>query len=266
MHPGLNQDGSLKKLTPKQKAFVENYRETGSALTAYKAAGYRWERDGKPMKYLQQRAYQVLRAGSVSMALTGLVERQVRETEARKQWAIEHIVEKHMFLMDLALSKGDLTVATRNLELIGKTRGAYIEGVAINITHEREFSDREQRDARRLGALLLLDDDEQGVIEHHPAPEEATAPAQEARDNDDRRQGLGNGAEGGRDGLGAEPDQDGDDVSHGRGNAALAVEEADLQQPGPALPASQAQPEPVTVTAPGRHLISILKRRKRTQT
>lgn len=53
--------------------------------------------------------------------------------ELKTGYTIEYIQKEHRRLADLAEEKGDLGVATRNIELIGKTRpvGAYVDAKEI---------------------------------------------------------------------------------------------------------------------------------------
>ena len=149
-------------LTSRQKAFVASYAKDGNASTAYAAAGYILP--GKPVskRVIQQRAYAVLHCQGVARAIDALRQAAIDRQEAARVFAVDYIVEEHRRLQLLAESKGDLAVATRNLELIGRTRGAYSDSVQVDVARAREFSESERVEAARLSRLLLLGYDVEG--------------------------------------------------------------------------------------------------------
>ena len=58
----------------------------------------------------------------------------------------------------MAEQVGNLSIATRNLEGVGRTLGAYQDMVSITVDARREFSKQEMDEARRLARVLILDE------------------------------------------------------------------------------------------------------------
>ena len=152
-------DKTWNRLIPLRQAFVAAYVKDGNALSAYLAAGYVTENHGKEREYLKRRAYSVIKGKTVSQALLEYRDRRDALAEARKDFALDWIVSEHERLMQVAESKGDLAVATRNLELIGRTRGVYADNVMIDVGQRREYSEAERVEAARLSRMLLTEGD-----------------------------------------------------------------------------------------------------------
>lgn len=158
-------------MNPKQKAFFTSFIQDGNALKAYQDAGYVENRDGVPQAWLQRRAYSVLRGKAVRLAILEHEEQRARLDEAKRDYALDWIVSEHERLMQVAEEKGDLAVATRNLELIGRTRGVYSDSVVVDVAQRREYSEAEKIEAARLSRLLLMEDAEADKPEAPDAPE-----------------------------------------------------------------------------------------------
>lgn len=62
---------------------------------------------------------------------------------------------EHQRLAKLAEDKGDLPTATRNIELLGKTIGAYTENIHTTTERQKELTEAEEEEARRLANIRL---------------------------------------------------------------------------------------------------------------
>lgn len=146
-----------RKLSHVQQAFLRAYLDNGgNAISAYQAAGYT-PKGEQAHEQLQRNASSVLHGQRVSQALFEHQRHQDELQRLRDDRAVEWIVLEHERLMAAAEADGDLAVATRNLELIGRTRGAYSDVQQVDVVARREYSEAEQAEARRL-ARLMLDD------------------------------------------------------------------------------------------------------------
>ena len=145
-----------KKLTQQQKLFVREFRKDGDRIRAYREAGYRGAtKDGKPSKYISQYSYHILNLPQVQDELDRLDSEDHARQQARDTYTLDWLRERHLDLLQASLAKGDMASATRNLEGIGRTMGAYKEGLQINTERIKEFSDKERREIKRITAILL---------------------------------------------------------------------------------------------------------------
>lgn len=71
------------------------------------------------------------------------------------QVTLELVRKEHAKLMQEARSAGDLTNATRNLEALGRTIGAYEDRLGVDITAARSYSKAEEDEARRIAAVRI---------------------------------------------------------------------------------------------------------------
>ena len=159
-----------RKLTQQQKNFIQEYRKHGIASKAYKDAGYVCERDGKEELWIRQNAYHVLHRPAVQEELRRLEAKDA----ARDAYAIDYIREEHIRLMEKAEEKGDLTNATRNLEALGRTIGAYTDSVTVDVTAVREYTETERRELKKMAQYMLGHgigvDSEEDVIDAKALP------------------------------------------------------------------------------------------------
>jgi len=140
------------KVTPQQRAFAKEYYRTGNSLSAYKIAGYTWaDKNGKPLKYLKQQCYRVSRLPAVQSELKRLEDRDTAGT----RYTVEYVREEHVRLAALAEAQGDLSTATKNIEMIGKMCGAYANNLNISVNEQRVMSDAERIEAKRLAQHML---------------------------------------------------------------------------------------------------------------
>lgn len=167
--PGLDKVYKPRKLDKRQKKFKEVYLEHGDGVRAYTEAGYPTkDKLGKPVKFLHQRVYSVLNTSSMQHALAIHRTRAIERQQAHEQFSVDWIQRKHYNYADLCEAKGDMGNATRNVEDIGKTVGAYGDG-NIHLTVERQFSEQERLEAQRIGELLLLSADAPAMMESEEA-------------------------------------------------------------------------------------------------
>jgi len=150
-------------LSRKGKIFVRVYVSGESAATAYETAGY--DPGGTDTEHRRRNAYNVKRGKRVTKALLEYEQdREARESFERR-WDLDEIVGEHERLMERAEKDGNLAVATRNLELIGRTRGLYSDNVTIDLGAQRAYTEAEQIEAARLTRLLLVEAGEPALLE-----------------------------------------------------------------------------------------------------
>jgi len=140
----------------KQGMIFFNARCAGAdALTAYDTAGY--DPDGTNTTHRRRNARNIERAKR--MVKVKLEYEQHREEcdAFDKRCDLDWIVANHKRIMAAAHKKGDLAVETRNLELIGRTRGVYADTVQVDVAARREYSEAEKIEGRRLARLMLED-------------------------------------------------------------------------------------------------------------
>ena len=147
------------RLTPRQQAYVASYVLDGKALQAYLAAGYVQSVNGHPQQWLMRRAYSVRRGQAVATAILEDRERRAQLEADKQEHNLDSIVAELDRLKDLAVSKGDLAVAVRAVELVGKTRGFFTDGVRVDEGQRREYSEAERVEAARLSRMLLTEGD-----------------------------------------------------------------------------------------------------------
>jgi len=143
------------RLSVKAKAFLLEYFKSGNAVKAYQDAGYVTGKDEVEEVRLRRRAYSVLKGRRVSDARLEHARHSEELEEARKQYQLDWIVSEHERLMKVAEIAGDLATATRNLELIGRTRGAYADVVQVDAGRRRDYTEAERIEARRIAGLLI---------------------------------------------------------------------------------------------------------------
>jgi len=142
------------KYTPQQKKFAEYYFRHGIALKAYEQAGYKVKlENGENVPYLKQKAHQIVKSKGVQNALKVLEDNQ----QAKDQYTIDFIRSEHLRYMELCEANGDMANATRNLEALGKTTGAYKDTLQIDSGKQKQLDELEYAEAKRISNMLLLD-------------------------------------------------------------------------------------------------------------
>ena len=77
---------------------------------------------------------------------------------AREEFSVDFIRDEHLRLAVKCEEKGDMTNATRNLEALGRSVGAYTDSASkLDITVKREYSEREKAEIERLADLSILE-------------------------------------------------------------------------------------------------------------
>lgn len=143
--------GPHKRLTAKEMAFVRHYLRTGSAIEAYRLAGY-YHKKGHNWEY--DWAQEILGRPRVQGALAGIMEERVEENKLTMQ----QVADKFMNIYNVALEKEDHTNANRALENLGKWLGMFVEKKEVtnkNYTMDEEDNKEEiERLARAAGVVV----------------------------------------------------------------------------------------------------------------
>ncbi len=117
----------MTKLTPKQKAFIDEYLIDLNATQAAIRAGY-------SAKTAESRGSQLLRNIKVAEAVAKGQQERSQRTLTDADWVITQLVGNHK----LALQNDELGHSNKALELIGKHHGAFVDRVetsgAITVT------------------------------------------------------------------------------------------------------------------------------------
>jgi len=82
------------------------------------------------------------------------IDKIIAETQRETGITVAYIQSEHQRLAALAEAKGDVGVATRNKELLGKTIGAYMEKQVI-LDDVEDLTEKEAAEARRIAGLML---------------------------------------------------------------------------------------------------------------
>jgi len=141
----------------KQREFFKAWIKTGDPLSAYKATSYMRPNDERNDKSLRAAAYAVMRSKSFKAAIEAhQVEFERKQAEASAM-ALDWVVSEHRRYMALAEEKGNLAVATKNLEMIGRTRGIYQDTLTLDVGQRQAMSEAQEVEARRLAGLLVAE-------------------------------------------------------------------------------------------------------------
>lgn len=90
--------------------------------------------------------------------ITRLLDSKQRQESAQAAITLAFIRSEHLRFAKIAEAIGTpqaLSVATTNIELLGKTIGAYVSNLSIDVSKIAEFSKSEREDARRIASLLI---------------------------------------------------------------------------------------------------------------
>ena len=141
----------------KGRVYVTSLIKDGNALKAYEVAGYTSDSEKGDSEKRKRNAYNVSRGKRIQRALLEHADHRKALAEAKKDFALDWIVSEHERLMGIAERAGDYAVATRNLELIGRTRGVYADNVLVDVGARRAYSEAERIEAARLTRLAMRD-------------------------------------------------------------------------------------------------------------
>ena len=139
------------KLTLKQGAFCKHMFTPGSDTFG------NGEQSAKKARYkgnsntLRQMAHKLVTNGNI------IAEKHRIQAISEQEWkiSIENQQAEHRRLAKLAEDKGDLTTATRNIELIGKTIGAYQDVHKDATVQQVELDESKRAAARRIASITL---------------------------------------------------------------------------------------------------------------
>lgn len=144
-----------RRLNQKQQLFLKVYLKTANPIVAYKQAGYKDNGGKQPDKWLRHKASHALNSPSIKAALAKIDKAKADQAVERDACTIDYIRSEHMRLATLAEAKHDLGVATRNLELLGRTVGAYVDGGPVDPKAHRAFTEKQRKEAKLITAVLI---------------------------------------------------------------------------------------------------------------
>jgi len=135
-------------------ALPENKETFGNAWASYKAAGFTQYKTGI------KNACKVLQLKCIQEYLTQLtMERKQAEAKDKtkevinKDWVVGKLKEIH----GKAITKNDLTSATRAIELIGKTEAVFTDNLnTTDLAQIEQLNEAEQAEAQRLAKIRLM--------------------------------------------------------------------------------------------------------------
>lgn len=158
MTRGTPADPAAKRLNAREEAFITEYAKTGNRITAWQNAGYKGVKDGKLKGWASEALQAILLRPHVATALAKLKSDLVAQRVDAERFTLEWLRHEHMRLAALAEASGDITNATRNLEAVGRTQGAYTDNMSLDAGKLRAYTEAERLEARRLAGLLLAAD------------------------------------------------------------------------------------------------------------
>ncbi len=136
---------SDRPLTIKQKTYVEGILQGLSGVKACMAAGY---------KGSETTLANVATQNYRKLYIKAEIDRRRAELEAKTDYDTEYLRKEHRRYADLAEKKADYATATRNIELIGKTFGAYIDK-SVNLDLDIGRRPPDMAEVRRKNKLLM---------------------------------------------------------------------------------------------------------------
>jgi len=137
------------RLTWKQQRFIDEYiTNNGNATLAARLAGYNGSDN-----YLAVVGGQNLRKYHIKAA----IDEKKAELSKKSELTILSQQQAHARLARLAEEKGDLATATRNIELIGKTIGAYADVHEVRQVKPVERAEPAEEAAQLKSRLQLIE-------------------------------------------------------------------------------------------------------------
>jgi len=143
-------------------------------VAAYMAAGYSGHQNEKS-QYIA--ATKTLMHPLVKAEIERLTALREQTDAAQAAWDIDRIRAEHWRLAALAEARGDLATATRNIEGLARTVGAYRDGIDISSERSKQLTAQEAAEAERLARLLLLGPASAGATPDTAAATPANTPA-----------------------------------------------------------------------------------------
>ena len=117
----------MKKLSEKQKAFCREYLKDYNATQAYIRAGY------TNSKHSHIYAYKLLQSIYIQQKLQELTAKQAEKAEITVEWVIQELKQLYTRCQSSLTSKGAIAGATKQLELLGKHIGMWIDRSELTI-------------------------------------------------------------------------------------------------------------------------------------
>lgn len=143
-------------LSDKEIKFVEVYAKTGNRVTAYKEAGYLYVEGESSAKLAPSYCGIILKRPKIQRALSVLKSEKKAKQAAIDGFTVDYVRDEHMRFAAKCEKAGDMTNATRNLEALGRSVGAYGDNASrVDITVKREFTARERAEVDRIADILV---------------------------------------------------------------------------------------------------------------
>jgi len=153
-----------RQMSAQQRAFFESYIVKHNTIQAYKDAGYVKPNDKRGPDAIKNAAYAVLQGQRIRAALQAHTANIERQAQIEAAMSLDWIVDEHRRLMAKAEESGNLAVATKNLEMIGRTRGIYQDTLTLDVGARQALSEAQEVEARRLAGLLVDEQVAGGVV------------------------------------------------------------------------------------------------------
>ena len=116
----------IKKLNPKQQSFCREYVKDFNATQSAIRAGY----SKKTAKVI---GYENLTKPYISVFLSNLMDKQAEKAEITVEWVIQELKQLYTRCQSSLTSKGAIAGATKQLELLGKHIGMWIDRSELTI-------------------------------------------------------------------------------------------------------------------------------------
>lgn len=140
----------MNKLTAKQASFVEYFCNPNSE--SFNNLVQSMTRANYSENYANHRSRCLL---DNVVVIAGMKDYKSR-IAGEQAITVEYIQSEHQRLATLAESEGDISVATRNKELLGKTVAAYIDKTQTEqLPQQKQLATKEQEEANRIANIRL---------------------------------------------------------------------------------------------------------------
>ena len=117
---------AVKLLTPKQQSFCREYIKDFNASQSALRAGYSKNRH-------KEIGYQLLHKNTLQAFLATLMDKQAEKAEITVEWVIQELKQLYTRCQSSLTSKGAIAGATKQLELLGKHIGMWIDRSELTI-------------------------------------------------------------------------------------------------------------------------------------
>jgi len=117
----------IKKLTPKQQLFKQEYLKHFNGTKAYQLV-YKCSENVAAVN-----ASRLLRNAKIQLALATATQKQAEKAEITVEWVIQELKQLYTRCQSSLTSKGAIAGATKQLELLGKHIGMWIDRSELTI-------------------------------------------------------------------------------------------------------------------------------------